>query len=55
MTGKIMVVDDELLDSLRSTSSTAQDAAQLDAAALDDLEKEHTRRVFRRLVNELIR
>ncbi|HMG53600.1 MAG TPA: ATP-binding protein, partial [Kofleriaceae bacterium] len=43
----------ELLDSLRSTLSSNGDAPQLDAGALDDLEKEHTRRVFRQLERQV--
>jgi len=43
----------ELLDSLRSTLLSSGDAPQLDAGALDDLEKEHTRRVFRQLERQV--
>ena len=44
----------ELLDSLRSTLLTKQDAPQLDAGVLDDLEKEHGRRVFRQLERQVM-
>ena len=44
----------ELFDSLRSTLVTKQDAPQLDAGVLDDLEKEHGRRVFRQLERQVM-
>ena len=44
----------ELLDSLRSTLVTKQDAPQLDSGVLDDLEKEHGRRVFRQLERQVM-
>ncbi|MBC7978682.1 MAG: response regulator, partial [Myxococcales bacterium] len=44
----------ELLDILRSTMSSKQEAAQLDAGVLDDLEKEHNRRVFRQLERQVM-
>jgi len=43
----------ELIDSLRATLAANQDAPPLDAGALDDLEKEHTRRVFRQLERQV--
>ena len=43
----------ELLDSLRSTLASKQDAPQLDSG-LDDLEKEHGRRVFRQLERQVM-
>src|SRR5262249_37249514 len=44
----------ELIDSLRATLASNQDAPPLDARALDDLEKEHTRRVFRQLERQVM-
>jgi len=44
----------ELLDSLRSTMASKQDAPQLEAGVLDDLEKEHNRRVFRQLERQVM-
>jgi len=44
----------ELFDSLRSTLSSKQDSPQLDADVLDDLEKEHGRRVFRQLERQVM-
>ena len=44
----------ELLDSLRSTLSSSQNAPQLDAGTLDDLEKEHIRRVFHQLERQVM-
>jgi PAS domain S-box-containing protein len=44
----------ELLDSLRSTLVIKQDSPQLDADVLDDLEKEHGRRVFRQLERQVM-
>jgi PAS domain S-box-containing protein len=44
----------ELIDSLRTTLASSQDAPPLDAGALDDLEKEHTRRVFRQLERQVM-
>ncbi|HEY6173120.1 MAG TPA: response regulator [Kofleriaceae bacterium] len=43
----------ELIDSLRTTLASNQDTPPLDAHALDDLEKEHTRRVFRQLERQV--
>ena len=43
----------ELLDSLRSTLSAKQEAPPLDAGVLEDLEKEHYRRVFRQLERQV--
>ena len=44
----------ELLDSLRSTMTSKQDAPQLEAGVMDDLEKEHNRRVFRQLERQVM-
>jgi PAS domain S-box-containing protein len=44
----------ELLDSLRSTLASKQDAPQFDAEVLDDLEREHNRRVFRQLERQVM-
>lgn len=44
----------ELLDSLRSTLASKQDAPQLDAGVLEDLEKEHGRRVVRQLERQVL-
>ncbi len=44
----------ELLDSLRSTMGSKQEAVQLDAGVLDELEKEHNRRVFRQLERQVM-
>jgi PAS domain S-box-containing protein len=44
----------ELLDSLRSTMMSKQDAPPLDVEVLDDLEKEHGRRVFRQLERQVM-
>jgi PAS domain S-box-containing protein len=44
----------ELLDSLRSTLASKQDAPQLDAGVLEDLEKEHGRRVVRQLERQVM-
>jgi PAS domain S-box-containing protein len=44
----------ELLDSLRSTMISKQAAPQLDAGVLDDLEKEHNRRVVRQLERQVM-
>jgi PAS domain S-box-containing protein len=44
----------ELLDSLRSTLAAKQDTPQLDAGVLEDLEKEHNRRVFRQLERQVM-
>src|SRR5262249_25331754 len=44
----------ELLDTLRSTMASKQDAPQIDTGTLDDLEKEHGRRVFRQLERQVM-
>jgi len=44
----------ELLDCLRAMLTSQQDAPQLDTGVLDDLEKEHNRRVFRQLERQVM-
>jgi PAS domain S-box-containing protein len=44
----------ELFDSLRSTLTTKQEALALDSGVLDELEKEHGRRVFRQLERQVM-
>ena len=44
----------ELIDSLRTTLSSSQDAPPIDPGALDYLEKEHMRRVFRQLERQVM-
>ncbi len=44
----------ELIDSLRSSMISKQEAPQLDIGVLDDLEKEHGRRVFRQLERQVM-
>ena len=44
----------ELMDSLRSTMASKQESQQLDVGVLDDLEKEHNRRVFRQLERQVM-
>ncbi|HEU4726256.1 MAG TPA: response regulator [Kofleriaceae bacterium] len=44
----------ELLDRLRTTLSSRHDAPLLDARVIDDLEKEHGRRVFRQLERQVM-
>jgi PAS domain S-box-containing protein len=44
----------ELFDSLRSTLVSKQESPQLDKEVLDDLEKEHGRRVFRQLERQVM-
>ncbi|HEY0481654.1 MAG TPA: response regulator [Kofleriaceae bacterium] len=44
----------ELLESLRSTLSSNEDTPELDAGALHDLEREHTRRVFHQLERQVM-
>jgi PAS domain S-box-containing protein len=44
----------ELLDSLHETLETKQNTRELETAVLDDLEKEHGRRVFRQLERQVL-
>jgi PAS domain S-box-containing protein len=44
----------ELLDSLRSTMASKQEAVHLDANVLEDFEKEHGQRVFRQLERQVM-
>jgi PAS domain S-box-containing protein len=44
----------ELLDSVRATLSSKEDTPELDAGALHDLEREHTRRVFHQLERQVM-
>jgi len=44
----------ELIESLRTTLTSTEQVPPMDAEALDDLEKEHTRRVFRQLERQVM-